>query len=274
MRLVSICPSNTELIHYLGMTDHLVGIDNFSDWPNQVLKLPQLGPDLNINMDKVEKLKPDLVVASLSVPGMERNIEELKSRNIPYIVLNPNSLKDIQNEIFVLGDALGQVEKANKLVNKMRHVIEFYQSKTAEQKDFPSVYWEWWPKPIFSPGGYNWLTEISELAGGLNIFKDEKTASVQTDWKTVERLNPDHICMVWVGVKQAKMNPDQIRKRPGWDTVNAVKQNNIHLLEEELFCRPSPRLLLGLKKIATVLHPELFPHYDGVDPLLEVVQKD
>ena len=72
MRVVSICPSNTEIIAYLGKTDWLVGVDNYSDWPASVLDLPKLGPDLSIDMDKVAACQPDLVLASLSVPGMEK----------------------------------------------------------------------------------------------------------------------------------------------------------------------------------------------------------
>ncbi|WP_368072810.1 ABC transporter substrate-binding protein [Bacillus sp. FJAT-27225] len=69
MKLVTLCPSNTELVNYLGLTQSLVGVDDFSDWPEEILRLPRLGPDLHIDMEKVEALKPDLVLASLSVPG-------------------------------------------------------------------------------------------------------------------------------------------------------------------------------------------------------------
>ena len=84
MRVISLCPSNTEIMEFLGLTELLVGVDDFSDWPESIKSLPQLGPDLSINLDLVEQLKPDLVLASLSVPGMEKNIEGLKARKIPY----------------------------------------------------------------------------------------------------------------------------------------------------------------------------------------------
>src|SRR5690625_7023938 len=87
MRVVSICPSNTEVVAYLGKTDLLVGVDDYSDWPASVLELPKLGPDLSIDMDKVAALKPDIVLASLSVPGMEKNIAALEEKQVPYIIL-------------------------------------------------------------------------------------------------------------------------------------------------------------------------------------------
>ena len=87
MRLISICPSNTELIAYLGLTEQLVGVDDFSDWPLTVKNLPQLGPDLSIDMDALEALQPDLVLASLSVPGMEKILKHYKLEIFPILFL-------------------------------------------------------------------------------------------------------------------------------------------------------------------------------------------
>lgn len=253
VRIVSICPSNTEIVAYLGQTDMLVGVDNYSDYPVQVKQLPKLGPDLSIDMEKVANLKPDLVLASLSVPGMEKNIEGLKETGLPYIILNANHLYEIADDIRKIAEAIGIEEEGNKKADEFLKEIEGFRKKAQRIDHKPSLYWEWWPKPIFTPGKSNWLTEISELAGASNIFESEAEASVQTDWDDVRKRNPDHICMVWVGVKEEKMNPDLLKKRPGWMEMEAVKNNRIHVLEESLFCRPSPRLLDGLKKLESVL---------------------
>lgn len=253
MRIVSICPSNTELVAYLGRTDLLAGVDNFSDWPPEVMQLPKVGPDLSIDMDKVEALNPDLVLASLSVPGMEQNIEALDERKLPYIILNPNSLKEIADDIETVGNALGEKRLGVEKAAAFREEVEQFREQASEKEHKPSLYWEWWPKPVFTPGNVNWLTEISRLAGARNIFDSEEEASVQTDWADVKQREPDHICMVWVGVKESKMRPELVRRRPGWDEMQAVRENNIHVLEESLFCRPSPRLLEGLRKLTEIL---------------------
>ncbi|ARI78143.1 cobalamin-binding protein [Halobacillus mangrovi] len=253
MRIVSICPSNTEIVAYLGQTDMLVGVDNYSDYPDQVKQLPKLGPDLSIDMEKVANLKPDLVLASLSVPGMEKNIEGLKETGLPYIILNANHLYEIADDIRRVGKELHIEKEGNKKADEFLREIEEFRTMAQKIEHKPSLYWEWWPKPIFTPGKSNWLTEISELAGASNVFESESEASVQTDWEEVRKRNPDHICMVWVGVKEDKMNPDLLKKRPGWMEMEAVKNNRIHVLEESLFCRPSPRLLEGLRKLKSVL---------------------
>ncbi len=258
MRVVSLCPSNTEMVEYIGMTDLLVGVDDYSDWPKQITDLPRLGPDLSINLDEVEKLAPDLAIASLSVPGMEKNIEELKKRNIPHIVLNPQSLTDIEHDLIITARALGNEAKGQLAATAFRAKIEGLKQISSQIEKKPSLYWEWWPKPVFTPGKINWLTEISMLAGAENIFKDVDLASVQTDWDDVFQRNPDFICLAWVGVRKEKVNSEVVLKRPNWVQMDAVKKKHIFVLEEELYCRPSPRLLEGAIRLAKMIHPDAF----------------
>ncbi|WP_332695722.1 cobalamin-binding protein [Halalkalibacter lacteus] len=272
MRLISICPSNTELVAYLGLTEHLVGVDDFSDWPKPVEQLPRLGPDLSIRIDDVEALEPDLVLASLSVPGMERNVEELQKRGIPHVVYNPNSLADIKDNFLDLGKRTNCQSKAQQVINLYDDFLNTYEER-ARKVEPVRLYWEWWPKPVFTPGKQNWLTEISQLAGGRNIYDHTNRASIQTDWDDVYNHNPDHICLAWVGIQTEKIKPELLWKRPNWDTLQALQTNHVHILEEALYCRPSPRLLLGLKKLAAILHPNSMPADDGIDPLVRLISE-
>src|SRR5690606_38782685 len=198
MRLISICPSNTELLAFLGAENMLVGIDDFSDWPASITHLPRLGPDLDIRMDELENLEPDLVLASLSVPGMEKNVEELKKRGIPHIILDPQSLDDIGQDLLTLGEACG-VDALSAYSAYIEAVNEI-KNRAAGVEQRPSLYWEWWPKPIFTPGKINWLTEISEITGARNIFADTDLASIQTEWPEVLKRDPDYILLAWVGI--------------------------------------------------------------------------
>lgn len=258
MKLISICPSNTEVLGYLGLEDQLVAIDDYSDWPQAITSLPRLGPDLSIDMDKLETFKPDLVIASLSVPGMEKNVEELEKRNIPHIVLDPQSLEDIADNLLVVGKACGIEEKAEIIKEDYIAFVEEMKKRASTASQQPSLYWEWWPKPIFTPGKINWLTEISEIAGGLNEFRNVELASVQTDWEDVLKRNPDYILLAWVGVRLDKVKKEVVLKRPGWKEMNAVQSDRIHIMEEALYCRPSPRLLEGAYQLGNLLHPEVF----------------
>ncbi len=254
MRVVSLCPSNTEIIEYLGLTHLLVGVDDYSDWPPAIGELPRLGPDLSINIDLVEQLQPDMVLSSLSVPGMEKNVEALQKRGIPHIVLNPQSLKEIEQDLLTAAEVLGEREQGVKAAKQFRSRLENIKQCTLKIEYRPSLYWEWWPKPIFTPGKINWLTEISEAAGAVNIFKDVELASVQTDWEDVISRKPDYICLAWVGVRKEKVQKSILTKRPGYESLGYPSDERILILEEELYCRPSPRLLDGLEKLVSIIH--------------------
>lgn len=254
VRIISICPSNTELLGFLGAEHLLVGIDDYSDWPKQVTHLPRLGPDLDIRMDELEALKPDLVLASLSVPGMEKNVDELVKRKIPHMVLDPQTLEEIGQDLLAVGKAAGI--DAEKVHAEFLSVIEEIKKRSADIEFRPSLYWEWWPKPIFTPGRVNWLTQISQLTGAKNAFEDINIASIQTDWEDVRERDPDYILLAWVGIMTSKVKPALVRKRPGSEEMKAAEQ--IHIMEEELFCRPSPRLIEGAVKLGKLIHPERY----------------
>ncbi|MGP4073614.1 cobalamin-binding protein [Piscibacillus sp. B03] len=258
MRIVSLCPSNTEILAYLDLMEHVVGVDNDSDWPKEVRDLPKVGRDLNIDVQRVKELKPDLILASLSVPGMEKNIEKLDSEGLDYIILNPNSLDEIADDIITVGEHTGFKVKAQEVYTWYYEKLKQYKELSKKVSNPKRIYWEWWPKPIFTPGKKNWLSYISELAGAINVYSDHDHASVQTEWEEVVKRNPDEICMVWVGVQEKKMNPDLIKKRPNSEKIRAIQQGKIHVLEEYLYCRPSPRLLEGLEKLALKLHPDIY----------------
>ncbi|WP_368072809.1 ABC transporter substrate-binding protein [Bacillus sp. FJAT-27225] len=185
------------------------------------------------------------------------------------IVPNPKTLRDVADCLLFVGKVTDTETRARKLAEKYIRILEEYASLSKTVTTPKSIYWEWWAKPVFTPGAANWLTEMSRLAGGWNVFGDRPEPSVQTDWDDVKLRNPDVICIVWVGVHKRKVNPTVILKRPGWEQLDAIKNGQLHILDEPLFCRPSPLLLNGLAQIAHILHPEIFPcHKEGEDLLL------
>jgi len=257
MRIVSICPSNTEILYYLGMGEYVVGLDDHSDWPPEWQHLPRVGPDLQIDMERVEALKPDLVIASLSVPGMEKNVDELQRRQIPHLVLNPSHIDQIPDDIRAVGRATGWESRAELLAAEFIEKVETFRQLTANIRHKPRLYWEWWPNPIYTPGRENWLTDVSELAGCVNIFADFATDNVKATREMVRDRDPDHICVVWCGIELKRIKSSMITERPEWQEMTAIREGQVHLLEEGLYCRPSPRILDGLENLIRLVHPEL-----------------
>jgi iron complex transport system substrate-binding protein len=254
------------------MGDRVIGLDDFSDWPSEWSYLPRLGPDLDIDIEKVKLLNPDLVIASLSVPGMEKNIERLKEEKIPYIVLNPKSLHEIPNDIMKLGQALFVVDKAENLANRFRCELEQIQSHIPASSLPVRLYFEWWPKPVFSPGNKNWLTDISHLIGASQIFEEYDQESVQSDWETVADKNPDYCLIVWTGIPKHRIRKELITSRPAFQGQKWIEPGRLHILEEGWYCRPSPRILTGIKYLAHILYPERFISPNPNDPFHDTRQ--
>lgn len=254
MRLVSLAPSNTEIVWALGLADALVGVDDHSDFPPG-LRAARVGPDLKIRLDDVERLRPDLVLASLSVPGMERNVAGLQARGLPHLVLNPQSLEDVFADIATVAARLGVPARGRALVADLRGRVERARAATARRGRL-RVLWEWWHKPLISPGRPSWMTDVLAAAGAENVFADLDAPSRAVDPEEAARRDPDAVCVCWCGVMQERMRPELLAARPGWAGLRALVTGRVYPLPEALFGRPGPRLVEGIELLAGLLWTE------------------
>ncbi len=252
MRLVSLCPSNTEIAYALGLGPQLVGVDDWSDWPPEVAGMPRVGSDLAADLDRVATLEPDLVLASLSVPGMERNVAGLVDRHLPHIVLDPHSLTDVLADIDRIGEACGVRERARAVIEEAAQRIERTRAHAAGRPR-RRVYWEWWPKPLIAAARRSWIQEMCEIVGCTNVFGhlDRPSATVEAD--EVIRANPDLIVACWCGTLQRIQDPARVTGRDGWRAVQAVARGRVYCLPESLFGRPSQRLVDGLETLDDIV---------------------
>jgi iron complex transport system substrate-binding protein len=260
-RIVSLCPSNTEILFALGLGNRIVGVDSHSDYPLEVTVLPKVGPDLRINIEKVKDLNPDLVIASLTVPGMERNIKALEQMKLPYIVLNPQNIKEALENILMLGEITYSLEKAERLVSDIITTIDSIKSTLRKNQFKPKLYWEWWPKPLIAACRLSWVNDMSEIVGGVNVFSHIEKASSIVEDSDIVSLDPDIILICWCGNKmQKKMSEDKILTRRGWENIGAIKEKRVYCLPESLFGRPGPRIIEGLKLLSQIADSLIMTH--------------
>lgn len=253
-RIVSLSASNTEILAALGLTRRIVGVDNWSDYPPAVRTLPKVGRDLDVDVDKVAALEPDLVVACLSVPGMERNIPRLEAAGLPYIAPKPVGLDTIFDNVRLIGRATGRATRAEGLVAEMHARMEAARRAVDPARRRPRVYWEWYPKPLVAAAGRSWMTPLIEMAGGENVFADIDQESVKPDLAEVLARKPDVIVACWCGARTLP-KPSRIASRPGWEESEAVQAGRVYVVPEALFARPGPRLAEGLELLARHLFP-------------------
>ena len=248
-RLVALTCSNTEIVAALGCGDRLVAVDDYSDHPPGVVAaLPRVGPDLSIDVERVAALTPDLVLASLTVPGHEKVVASLERAGLPFIAPSPHSLEDVYGDIRDIARRLGVGERGEAVVASMRAAIA--PRRAAGRR--PRIAVQWWPKPVIVPGRASWVHDLIERAGGEGVL-DEEVASRPLSDEELRDLRPDAIVLAWCGVEVAKYRPDVVLDKPLWRGVPAVRRGFVVPISEAFLGRPSPRLVAGYRQLCRLV---------------------
>jgi iron complex transport system substrate-binding protein len=252
-RIVSIAPSNTELLHALGLGRRIVGVDSWSDYPPRVLKLPRLGSDLRVEVDRVAALQPDLVVASLHVPGMQDNLPAFERAGLAYLALGGRGLEGVWQDMRVLGEYLGRAERAEALIAQTRARMVRVAERCAGRSPRPRVHWEWSAQPVVA-GRRSWITEMLALCGADNAYADLDVESVRVTPEEAVGRRPEVVVACWCGARKLPTR-ERILARAGWQDTPAMRQGRVWVVAEDLFGRPGPRLADGVERLAELLGP-------------------
>lgn len=252
MRVVSLNCSNTEIVCALGRADMLVGVDDHSDFPPEVVRrLPRVGPDLDPDMERIKALTPDLVLASLTVPGHEKVLENLENAELEYLAPEPITLDDVYSDIRRIAQAVSAGDEAERVVTDMRSAIMQDIPGRAERR--PSILIQWWPKPVITPGRLSWVNDLLTLAGASNPLGGEDVKSRPLENSEVRDIDPDAIVLSWCGVEPRKYRPDVVYDNPEWADLPAVSNKRVYAIPEAYLGRPSPRLANGWRALYSIV---------------------
>lgn len=214
--------------------------------------LPRVGPDLDIDVDAVAALEPDLVLASLTVPGHENVVAAIEAAGLPYLAPSPKSIEDVYEDIRVIGRRLGVPERAEVVAEEVARALEPVDPKIGDGER-PKIAVQWWPKPVILPGRRSWVHDLVERAGGRNLLGDEDVESRPVEDDELARLAPDVIVVSWCGVEEAKYRPEVVLRNPAFADVPAVRHGRVVTITEAWLGRPSPRLVDGFRALRRVV---------------------
>jgi iron complex transport system substrate-binding protein len=258
-RVVSLAPSITEIIFVLGREEVLQGTTQFSDHPPAARQIPQVGSYVHPDLERIVALKPDLVLATRDGNPLHA-IERLEALNIPVFAVDPRNLAEIMNSIRALGMVLNARPIAESLIADMTERMEQIRQTVARTEQRPLVFFQIDAAPMVSIGEATFLHELIILAGGRNAAAGG-TAYPRFGWEEILRLQPEITIITSMGGGQSPQ--DLLGSWQRWPQLQAVRNNRVHVVEADLFDRPTNRLVDGLEILARLIHPGLFTNVNS-----------
>lgn len=250
-RIVCLTEETTETLYLLGEGDRVVGISGYTVRPPEARQKPKVSSFLHARYEKIEALKPDLILAFSDLQAEITN--DLVKRGYPVFTFNQRSVAEILQMIRVLAGIVGVSAKGEALASKFERDLDALRERTAKRSWRPKVFFEEWYDPLIS--GIRWTEELVQIAGGDPIFPELANASLAKDRivtsdQVIARA-PDVIIGSWCGKPVRK---ERITARPGWQEVPAVKNGRIFEVKSTYILQPGPAALTdGVAQIERIL---------------------
>lgn len=240
-RIISLMPSNTEILFALGLEEHVIGVTDFCNYPGEAIQKTKVGDSFNINMEKVVSLEPDLVLAA----GEQESLAEaLLEMGITAAVIDPHNMEETLESIELIGRMTGRLEEADSIVEKMKEDIAAITEVTTNvpEEEKPKVLVLLDTESLFTAGKDTFMDELITMAGGKNIAGEAGHGYFELSEEQILAENPDIIISTFP-------MKDEIMKRENWQELNALKEGSIYDVEGDIVSCPGPRLTEGLKAL-------------------------
>jgi iron complex transport system substrate-binding protein len=263
-RIVSLAPSNTEILFLIGAGDSVVGVTDYCDYPYNFTAWIEAGNMTSIgnyygpSIEPIVALEPDLVLAST---GSLDAADSLADLGYNVIITEGQTLDEILSDILLVGRATYKNTEAAAVVSDMRTRIDAVVDTVAlEATTTPTVYHEVWYDPIMSVGPTTFIDELMVLAGGENIFHDAATSWPTVSSEAIVEKNPDVMFFpdMYMSTTNFYETIQAVKERPGWDSITAIQNDAIYEINADIVSRTGPRLVDALEAIAKMVHPEIF----------------
>ncbi|MGC8581118.1 MAG: ABC transporter substrate-binding protein [Thermoplasmata archaeon] len=261
-RIVSLAPSNTEILYNLGLRSKIVGVDSKYDYTNQqwyqfnLNNTTQVTNSTTINYELIVSLRPSLVLAAGITSAAQ--VEKMSSLGLTVVVLNPYTMHQIINDVSLVGLITGQTSIAQKIATNLTNILNNIENKMAFAMSRPSVLLTYFPDSngYWTYGAGTFGGRLIDDAGGFNAANNQTSQYPEISQEGLMVLNPEYIL---VGVGPYGLNVSSYSSiNPLWGNLSAVKGNTVYTLNDAYISEPDITLFSILQEIAYILHPELF----------------
>ena len=261
MRIVSLAPSNTEIVCALDACDRIVGVTDFDDYPPEVADVTDVVIQAAVDVELVVDAQPDLVLAAGNELTPSTVIEQLDELGLTVLVLYPESLDEVYADIELVGAALDATEEATALVADMEERVDAVEAAVAGA-DRPVTFYEifYSEGTTYTAGEGSFIASLLEIAGAEPVTGD---AQGVIDAEALVEADPELILLGGASYDPSLADPavalETVAARPGWGELTAVVNGDVvPYLEDIVTTRPGPRIVDGLEALARAIHPDLF----------------
>jgi ABC-type Fe3+-hydroxamate transport system substrate-binding protein len=231
-RIVSLVPAITEQLYLLGVQDHIVGVTIYCQRPPEAQNKERVGAVVEVNVEKILSLWPDLVIASPLTD--HKQIQKLRNVGVRVEVIQPpRDFRELCDGFMNLARWVGQEQEAGEIIKRTEAELAVIK-KRIQGLPRPRVFVQIGAKPLVAAGGDSFIDDFVTYAGGMNIARDVKTSVYSRE--EVLRRNPDIILIATMGVTGESEKETWLR----YTTVNAVKKRGLYLVDSYRFCSPTP----------------------------------
>lgn len=252
-RIVCLTEEPTEILYLLGEDKRIVGISGYTVRPSHARKeKPKVSTFIDANIESILSLQPDLVIGFSDIQADIAKM--LISKGIAVLINNHRSVDEIFKTIVQIGSLVGKTHEAIILANQYKNNIVTISAFNRAQHLKPKVYFEEWFDPIIT--GIRWVSELIEMAGGIDVFESHRTASlakerIVQDHHKVVSLNPDIIIASWCG---KKFNKEKLVSRTNWSQINAVKTDFVFEIKSAVILQPGPAAVTdGITQLVEII---------------------
>ncbi|MRX73829.1 ABC transporter substrate-binding protein [Bacillus lacus] len=253
-KIVSLQPSNTEILFALGAGEKIVGVTEYDNYPEEAKEIERISDSMTADTEAILALKPDAVIAYTT--GDDAGVQQLEAAGLNvFVIQSAQTFDDVYGDIEQIAAVLGEKENGEKLISDIQSQISDVQEKVAEVSEKEKTYFEISPSPdIYTAGSETFQQEILENAGVENIFADQ-TGWVKLSEEEIVKRNPDTILTT---VNYVENPTEEIKSRGSWDALDAVKNDKVFFLDSDVMSRPGPRIGEAVELAASAVYPELF----------------
>jgi iron complex transport system substrate-binding protein len=240
-RIISLAPSNTEILFAIGLGEKVVGVTEYCDYPEAATQKEKIGGFKTVNIEKVVSLNPDLV---LGTGGVQADVvKKLRELGINVVILDARNIDEIMQNILWIGKISGAELEAKALVSDLEERVQTVKTTSAERLEKPKVAYILWGDPLMVAGSDTFVSDLISLAGGDNVFSGSAVQYLTISLEGMIERDPE----ILINGDHRNLDVSGLQYDPRWMEISAVKDNRFYTINSDIVSRQGPRIVDALE---------------------------